>query len=101
MKPGMGWPIGVTVILGATIAVNLWVMKIANSDPSFAIEPDYYRKAVHYDSTMAQQRLNASLGWGVEAARRFVAVLSTIIGNDIFLNPGSFRNLTQRRSTKR
>jgi nitrogen fixation protein FixH len=65
MKPGMGWPIGVTVILGTTIAANLWVMKIANSDPSFAIEPDYYRKAVHYDSTMAQQRTNAALGWGV------------------------------------
>jgi len=63
MKPGMQWPIGVAVILGATVAANLWVMKIANSDPSFAIEPDYYRKAVNYDSTMAQQRENATLGW--------------------------------------
>lgn len=65
MKPGMGWPIGVVVILGATIAANLVVMRIANDDPAFAVEPDYYRKAVHYDSSMAQQRENLSLGWGI------------------------------------
>lgn len=63
MKPGMAWPVGVAVILGVTVAANIWVMKVANADPSFAIEPDYYRKAVNYDSTMAQQRENASLGW--------------------------------------
>lgn len=66
MKPGMGWPIGVAVILGATVAANIVVMRIANDDPSFAVEPDYYRKAVHFDSTMAQERTNLSLGWGVE-----------------------------------
>jgi nitrogen fixation protein FixH len=67
MKPGMGWPIGVATILGLTVAANLVVMRIANDDPSFAVEPDYYRKAVHFDSTMAQQRENVSLGWGFEA----------------------------------
>jgi nitrogen fixation protein FixH len=65
MKAGMGWPIGVVVILGATVIANIAVMRIANDDPSFAVEPDYYRKAVHFDSTMAQQRRNADLGWGV------------------------------------
>lgn len=63
MKPGMAWPVGVSVILGLTVAANLWVMKVANGDPSFAIEPDYYKKAVNYDSTMAQERTNATLGW--------------------------------------
>ena len=66
MKQGMGWPIGVAVILGATVAANIVVMRIANDDPSFAVEPDYYRKAVHFDSTMAQQRENISLGWGIQ-----------------------------------
>lgn len=65
MKPGMAWPMGVAVILGATIAANLWVMRVANADPAFAIEPDYYKKAVNYDSTMAQARANLSLGWAV------------------------------------
>jgi nitrogen fixation protein FixH len=67
MKAGMGWPIGITVILGATVAANLVMMRIANNDPSFSVEPDYYKKAVFYDSTMAQARRNLDLGWGVQA----------------------------------
>ncbi len=66
MKPGMGWPIGITVILGATVAANLVMMRIANNDPSFAVEPDYYKKSVFYDSTMAQTHRNLDLGWGVQ-----------------------------------
>lgn len=66
MKRGLGWPIAVTVILGATVAVNVWVAVIANDDPSFAVEHDYYRKAVEWDSTMAQARENARLGWRIE-----------------------------------
>jgi|APMI01.1.fsa_nt_gi nitrogen fixation protein FixH len=65
MKPGMAWPIGVAVILGATVVANIWVMRVANSDPAFAVEPDYYKKAVNFDSTMAQERANLTLGWGV------------------------------------
>lgn len=68
MKAGMGWPIGVALILGTTVAANIVVMRIANDDPSFAVEPDYYRKAVMFDSTMAQQRRNISLGWGITTA---------------------------------
>lgn len=66
MKPGMQWPIGVALILSATVAANIVVMQIANDDPSFAVEPDYYRKAVNFDSTMAQERANLSLGWGIQ-----------------------------------
>lgn len=68
MKSGMQWPIGVAAILASTVAANLVVMRIANDDPSFSVEPDYYRKAVHFDSTMAQERQNLSLGWGFDAA---------------------------------
>ena len=67
MKPGMGWPIGVIVILAASMAANILMMRIANDDPSFAVEPDYYRKAVLYDSTLAQTHRNLDLGWGVQA----------------------------------
>ena len=63
MKPGMGWPIGVAVILGATVVGNLVMMKVANGDPSFAIEPNYYQKAVQFDSTLAEERRSATLGW--------------------------------------
>lgn len=63
MKPGIGWPIGIVVILGATIVGNLVMMRVASNDPSFAIEPDYYRKAVHFDDAMAQARRNQATGW--------------------------------------
>jgi nitrogen fixation protein FixH len=66
MKPGLGWPIGVATILALTVAANIWVAFIANDDPSFSIENDYYRKAVGWDSTMAQMRENARLAWRVE-----------------------------------
>jgi nitrogen fixation protein FixH len=63
MKRGAWWPIGITAVLATTVAANIWVMMIANDDPSFAIEPDYYRKAVAWDSTLAQARESARLGW--------------------------------------
>ena len=63
MKRGAWWPIGVSVALATTVAANLWVMRIANDDPSFAIEQDYYRKAIAWDSTLAQGRESARLCW--------------------------------------
>ena len=63
MKRGMGWPIGVSLILATTVAANIWVARIANDDPSFAIEENYYQKAVNFDSTLAQERTNVRLGW--------------------------------------
>jgi nitrogen fixation protein FixH len=68
MKPGSGWPIGIVAVLATTIGVNLAVMRIAGNDPAFAIEPDYYRKAVAYDSTMAQAESNRVLGWKATAS---------------------------------
>ena len=63
MKRGIGWPIGVAAILAVTVGVNIWVAIIAGDDPSFAIEKDYYKKAITWDSTMAQERVNQRLGW--------------------------------------
>lgn len=63
MKRGAAWPIAVGVILGTCVAANIWIIHIANSDPSFAIEENYYQRAVHWDDEMAQQRRNQELGW--------------------------------------
>ena len=70
MKRGMGWPIGITLILATTVGANIWVMRIASADPSFAIEPHYYAKAVAWDSVMAQERANRALGWRVAPVLR-------------------------------
>lgn len=60
---GMGWPIGIGAILLLTVGANIAVYRVANNDPSFAIEPDYYRKAVAWDSTASERRVSAALGW--------------------------------------
>ena len=63
MKRGSWWPIAITAVLATTVAANIWVMRVASDDPSFAIEPDYYRKAIEWDSTLAQARQDSILGW--------------------------------------
>ena len=63
MKRGTWWPIGITGVLAVTVAANIWVAKIASEDPSFAIEQDYYQKAIAWDSTLAQANRNTQLGW--------------------------------------
>jgi nitrogen fixation protein FixH len=62
------WPIAITLVLLLSAGSNVWVMTIANRDPSFAVEPDYYRKAVAWDAQMAQARTNAALGWRAVSA---------------------------------
>lgn len=65
MKRGMGWPIGMGVILAATVLGNIGVIVFTRDDPSFAVEPDYYRKAVEWDSTQATQARSDALDWEV------------------------------------
>ena len=65
MKKGLGWPISMAAILVMVVALNIWVAVIANDDPSFSIEPNYYQKAVAWDSSMAQARHNAALNWSL------------------------------------
>ncbi|MCU0618023.1 MAG: FixH family protein [Gemmatimonadaceae bacterium] len=65
MKKGLGWPIGIATILFATVASNVGVILITKDDPSFAVEPDYYRKAVEWDSTSARRARSDALGWQV------------------------------------
>jgi nitrogen fixation protein FixH len=64
---GRLWPWALGTVLAVTMAGNIWVMRLAGSDASFAVEPDYYRKAVDWDSTMAQSGRNIALGWDLDA----------------------------------
>jgi len=67
MKKGMGWPIGIVTILLASVVGNVAVIMITRDDPSFSVEPDYYRKAVEWDSTVAMQARSDALDWHVAA----------------------------------
>ncbi len=69
---GLGWPIAMASILAFTVVVNLFVFRLAASDPSFSVEPSYYQKAVHWDDELAQRSHNAELGW--QATTQLVAL---------------------------
>lgn len=66
LKPSITWPL----ILGGLLTVHVLTMLafvwVANSNPSYAVEEDYYQKALHWDAHQAQAAVNAALGWTVE-----------------------------------
>jgi nitrogen fixation protein FixH len=72
MKRGMLWPVAVAGVLGLTVAGNIWLITIANSDPSFAVEEDYYQRGLRWDDELAQRARNVELGW------RLLATLAPI-----------------------
>lgn len=68
------WPLLVITALAAQMGFGVWMMRVAGSDPNFAIEPDYYARAVHWDARMEQARRDLALGW------RAVATLTRSAG---------------------
>jgi len=62
------WPTIVVGVLVVDVAVGFVMIRVAADDPHAAIEPDYYQKAVAWDSTMAQSQRNTALGWTLESS---------------------------------
>lgn len=62
------WPAFVVGILVLGVGVNVVLLVVANSDPSFAVEEDYYDKALRWDDRRAQEAANVALGWQFEFA---------------------------------
>jgi nitrogen fixation protein FixH len=65
VRKGWYWPLLVVGLLASGVGSNLYFMGRALSDPSFAVEPDYYAKAVAWDAHQEQARENAELGWSL------------------------------------
>lgn len=62
------WTGAVVGLLGLCIAAQVTLLVFAISEPSAAAEPDYYRKAVHWDEHRAQLAQNEALGWRLTVA---------------------------------
>lgn len=62
-RRGWYWPVLVVALLLCSVVPNVLLFVAANSDPGFAVEENYYKKALAWDSTMAQERHDAELGW--------------------------------------
>jgi len=67
VKPATLWPLAVIGALVVTVAANMVLLFAANDPRHAVVEPDYYRKAVAWDSTMAQEARDDSLGWSISA----------------------------------
>ncbi|MEP7345060.1 MAG: FixH family protein [Gemmatimonadaceae bacterium] len=65
MKRGMQWPLGIVAVLVISTLGQLWFAAIANRDQAFAVEDDYYNKAIHWDAELAQRQENGVLGWHI------------------------------------
>jgi nitrogen fixation protein FixH len=62
------WPVILIGLLIVQAAGILWMVTIAGSDPSFAVEPHYYEKAVAWDEAARQEGVNRALAWNAEAS---------------------------------
>lgn len=78
------WMLVAPALLLLQAGISTLTVYLSVSDPSFASEPDYYRKAVEWDTLAAQQRTQAQLGWRIDldvatvehtAGERWVRVL--------------------------
>jgi nitrogen fixation protein FixH len=67
MRAAKLWPLAVVAVLVVTIGANVLIYYLARDPGAAVVERDYYRRAVGWDSTMAQARRNAALGWRLEA----------------------------------
>ncbi len=74
------WPAIIVTVLVAQIGFGIWMARLAGSDPHHAVEPNYYQRAVDWDSTMAQSRRDRALGW------RAVATMTRTAGRSASLH---------------
>jgi nitrogen fixation protein FixH len=62
---GRWWPVGIVTALGLTVFGNIWVAVIAKDDPSFAIEENYYQRALQFDAQRGVEQRSDRLGWSL------------------------------------
>lgn len=60
------WPWAVPALLLLNIGICGVTVYLAVGDPAFATEPDYYRKALHWDADAAARRGELDLGWKLQ-----------------------------------
>ncbi|MFO0728902.1 MAG: FixH family protein [Myxococcota bacterium] len=66
MSPGSRYILLVLGLLGFSVATCIALFAFATRDPSFAVEKNYYQKAVDFDRLRAEEEASDRLGWVVE-----------------------------------
>jgi nitrogen fixation protein FixH len=60
------WPAGIVGGLGVVVAVNLWMLRVAASDPPIPEAERPYEAGVAFEATLAAQRASNALGFRAE-----------------------------------
>jgi len=70
IAPGTSWrwPLAVAGLLSLHASLCLVALGLASIDPSFAVEPGYYEKAVAWDAAREARAASDRLGWSVRLA---------------------------------
>jgi nitrogen fixation protein FixH len=67
MSPARLWPIAIVAVLAVTVGANVLLLWQASGPDAAVIEPNYYARAVAWDSTLAERAHDEALGWHLEA----------------------------------
>ena len=59
------WPYGIVLLIGLSMAADIWVCVIAASHPSLAAEANYYQKSLVWDQQVAREQAFQRAGWQV------------------------------------
>lgn len=65
MKRATLWPAGIVLFFAGLMALYAYLYHVAGDPAALVVEPDYYQKGLHFDSTIAQEKRNEALGWSV------------------------------------
>jgi hypothetical protein len=63
IPPHIRWPAFIAGALALQVLASLATIYLATSNPSYAVEDDYYQKALDWDARRAQENRNLELGW--------------------------------------
>lgn len=63
MIPSHRWPAAIIGLIGLNMAIVGATIYFATHDPSAAVEPDYYQKAVDWDADARERARSERLGW--------------------------------------
>jgi len=67
MKAKTVIPTLIAAALGIHVVGSLLVVYFTTSNPSYAVEENYYQKALAWDDKRAQDAVDSALGWKLEA----------------------------------
>lgn len=77
----------VVTLLGLQVVLGFFALTLATGDPSVAVVPDYYERALHWDETEALKKDSQTFGWNVQFTTAERPTSLTILLRDKEANP--------------